>query len=163
MRVRSSRPTDQAFILALTNRLAEFAVPPWRTAAEICSADHRILLQALHHPTPEMSILIAEEVPGQALGYVFSNTRQDYFTGEPHAHVEILAVETGAEGRGVARGLMAAAESWASERGYRRITLNVFPANERARSLYDRLGYEPETVHYHKLLPAATSMATGPR
>lgn len=120
-------------------------------------------MRALHHPTPEMSILIAEDVAGEALGYVFSTTRQDYFTGEPHAHVEILAVTTHAEGGGVARALMAAAESWASERGYRRITLNVFPANERARTLYDWLGYEPETVHYHKLLPAATSMGTAPR
>jgi ribosomal protein S18 acetylase RimI-like enzyme len=159
--IRPGRPTDQAFILALTERLSGFAVPHWRTPAEICSADHRILMQALHHPTPEVSLLVAEEPPGVPLGFVLSTTRQDYFTGESHAHVEVLAVEVSAEGRGVARRLMAAAESWAAERGYRRITLNVFPANERARVLYDRLGYEPETVHYHKLLPVARPAITG--
>lgn len=161
--IRPGQLTDQAFLLALTERLADFAVPPWRTAAEICSSDHRILLQALHHPTPDTSILIAEEPPGKPLGYVFSATRQDYFTRESHAHIEILAVDAAAEGRGVARTLMAAAEKWAAEQGYRRITLNVFPANERARGLYDRLGYEPETIHYHKSLPAGRTMATDRR
>ena len=34
-RIRRPDPsTDQAFLLALTERLAEFAVPQWRTRAE---------------------------------------------------------------------------------------------------------------------------------
>jgi len=150
--IRPAQPHDEAFLLALTERLSAFPVPPWRTAAEIARSDHRILLQALHHPTAETSVLVAQDVDVGRLGYVFATTRKDYFTGEPHAHVEVLAVEAQAEGRGVARQLMAAVEEWARQRGYRRITLNVFPANERARVLYERLGYQPETIHYHKEL-----------
>ena len=137
--------------MRLTERLAAFPVPGWRTPAEVTAADRRILLQALHSPGPEGSILIAEEPEGPA-GYIFSTTRQDYFTGESHAHVEILVVEQLAEGRGIGRFLIGAAEAWARARGYGRITLNVFAANQRAKALYEHLGYGAETVHYHKYL-----------
>jgi GNAT superfamily N-acetyltransferase len=47
---------------------------------------------------------------------------------------------------------MDAIEQWAMRRGYTWVTLNVFDGNARARALYDRLGYEPETIHYRKVL-----------
>jgi GNAT superfamily N-acetyltransferase len=152
VKLRAAAPADEAFILRLTDQLAAFAVPRWRTAAEIAAADHIVLLDALHEPEPETSLLVAEEEPGNPLGYVFSSTREDYFTHERHAHVEVLAVEPSAQGKGVGRLLMDAAEAWARSRGYRRITLNVFAQNERARQIYERFGYEPETVHYLKEL-----------
>ena len=149
--LRPARPADEPFLLQLTGRLARFPVPAWRTPEQIQAADHKILREALHSPTPEVSILIVEE-DGQPAGFVFSTTRKDYFTGAPHAHVEVLAVADGAEGRGLAGVLMAAAEDWARGRGYSHVTLNVFAANSRARGLYERLGYRPETLHYLKPL-----------
>ena len=77
-------------------------------------------------------------------------TQEDYFTHEPVPHIEVLAVDPAAQGRGVARALMHAAESWAREQGFERISLNVWVQNERARGLYEHLGYEPETMHYLK-------------
>ena len=59
-----------------------------------------------------------------------------------------------AQGAGVGRALMAAAEAWAAARGDTFITLNVFDANRRARAVYHRLGYVPETIHYRKSLVA---------
>ncbi len=59
-------------------------------------------------------------------------------------------MEDGAERQGVARSLMDAVEHWAKRRGYAWVTLNVFDRNTRAKGLYDRLGYLPETVHYRK-------------
>ena len=152
MRIRPAAPPDEAFILRLSDQLSAFPVPAWRTAAEIAAADHMILLDALHQPTPETSLLVAEDAPDKPAGYVFTSTHEDYFTHERHAHVEVLAVEPAARRRGVGQTLMAAAEEWARSRGYRRITLNVFAQNERARQFYDRLGYQPETVHYHREL-----------
>jgi ribosomal protein S18 acetylase RimI-like enzyme len=64
--------------------------------------------------------------------------------------VEILALAPEAEGRGIARVLMQAAEDWSREQGYSRVTLNVFATNQRALGLYEHLGYRPETVHYLK-------------
>ncbi len=152
MKIRAAAPADEAFILRLTEQLGAFSVPHWRSAAEIAAADHIILLDALHEPEPATSLLIAEAEAGKPLGYVFSSTREDYFTHERHAHVEVLVVEPAAQGQGVGRRLMDAAEEWARNRGYRRVTLNVFAQNDRARQMYERFGYEPETVHYLKEL-----------
>ena len=64
----------------------------------------------------------------------------------------MLAVARDAEGRGVGGALMRAAEDWARERGYGKLTLNVFEGNARARAVYAHLAYRPETMRYIKFL-----------
>ncbi|MEP6573713.1 MAG: GNAT family N-acetyltransferase [Gemmatimonadota bacterium] len=150
--IRPAAATDEGFLLGLTNRLSAFPVPHWRSEMEIAVSDHHLILGALAAPTPDTSLLIAELEDGRSVACILTTTRADYFTQEAHAHVEVLAVDESAEGRGIGRALMDAAEGWAVSRGYRRITLNVFAANERARGVYEHLGYEPETVRYHKVL-----------
>ena len=150
--VRPARPDDRTFLLALTDELGAFPVPSWRSVAEIGAADRGILEAAIMTPGPDSLVLVAELGDGTPAGGVFASTRTDYFTGERHAHIEVLAVSPAARGRGVAAMLMREAERWASDRGDRVITLNVFDANTRARALYERLGYEAETVHYRKSL-----------
>ena len=154
--IRSAESADEAFLLGLTPELAAFPLPPWRTALEIDRADHAILLSALRRPSPDTAILVAESAAGHRLGFVFVSTKTDYFTSERHGHVEVVAVAAGAQGRGVGRALMAAAERWAALRGDGVITLNVFDANTRAREVYARLGYVPETIHYRKALAPAS-------
>ena len=156
--LRPATAADEPFLLGLTKRLAAFPVPPWRTAAEIAAADHPILLEALHQPTPETVILVAEEPPASPAGYVLVTTETDYFSGQLHAHIEIVAVTPAAEGHGLGRLLLESAEGWARQRGYTQITLNVFATNQTARAVYERLGYRPETVRYWKAVgppPAA--------
>jgi len=151
--IRPARHDDEAFLVSLMPRLADFPLPAWRTADEIARGDRPILLDALHGKVEHSAILVAELSPGgERAGYVFATTKHDYFTRLAHAHVEVLAVEAGAERRGVARALMAAIEEWARRRGHTWLTLNVFDRNTRAKALYDALGYEPETVHYRKAL-----------
>lgn len=152
LRIRAAHAADEAFLLALTARLADFPLPSWRTAREIADADHQLLLDALHQPREDAVILVAEDAAGGARGYVFLTTRSDYFTGRPFAHVEVLAIEVVAQGSGAARALMEAGEAWARGRGYAGVTLNVFANNDRARGLYEHLGYQPETLHYLKAL-----------
>jgi ribosomal protein S18 acetylase RimI-like enzyme len=79
-------------------------------------------------------------------------TLEDYFTGEQHGHVSVIAVTRAAEGRGVGRALMAYAERWARERGHSRLTLSVFESNRRAQKLYERAGFEVEMRRYTKQL-----------
>ena len=47
---------------------------------------------------------------------------------------------------------MRAAEGWAREQGYRKLTLTVFEANHPARAVYEHLGYALETLRYVKIL-----------
>ena len=151
--IRSARHDDEAFLLSLLPRLADFPLPEWRTADEIARGDRPILLDALHGRIEHAAILVAELSPGgERAGYVLATTKHDYFTRAAHAHVEVIAVTPEAERRGVARALMDAIEEWARRRGYRHVTLNVFDRNTRAKALYDSLGYEVETVHYRKAL-----------
>ena len=64
----------------------------------------------------------------------------------------MIAVTEAAEGRGAGAALMGAAEDWARARGYAKLTLNVFEGNHRARRVYERFGYQVETLRYVKLL-----------
>ena len=155
--IRPATPADHDALIALTARLADFPRPAWRTAHEIAVADNGILLAAVAAPGADTVVLVSVAAGAALDGVVFVATKTDYFTGERHGHVEVLAVAPQAQGRGVARALMAAAESWAHARGDDFITLNVFDANVRARGLYARLGYVPETVHYRKALRADPS------
>ncbi len=155
-RFRPATHDDEASLLSLTARFAAFPVPPWRTAEEIVRADHPILLDALRRPAPQSLILIVEQPEGTPAGYVFVTTETDYFSNQRHAHVEILAVAPHVQGVGLGRALLDQAEDWAVRQGYRQITLNVFARNERARQVYEHLGYQPETVHYWKALVPPT-------
>ncbi len=161
--LRPARPADEPALMALLPGLADFPVPDWRTARQIADADTRILLDALAHPDPGTLVLVAEGDGGAILGFLFATTKQDYFTGTPHAHIEVIVVSDAARGQGLARTLIEAAEQWAARRGYASITLNVFDRNTRAKSVYERLGYAPETTHYIKPLdPMGTRAERAP-
>ena len=152
IRLRPGHPDDERAVLRLAARLADFPVPSWRTAEEIARADDDILRAQLMAPRADALLLVAELVPGTPVGCVLVTTRNDYFTHQPQAYVEVLAVDVAAEGQGVASALMAAAEEWARARGVRRISLTVWEPNAKARRFYDRSGYQPETLQYRKEL-----------
>ena len=61
--------------------------------------------------------------------------------GEPFSSVPRLCVSPGAQGAGVGRGLMAAVEAWAKQRGYADIRLDAFSQNPHALRMYAGLGY----------------------
>ena len=61
--------------------------------------------------------------------------------GEPAAAVHRLMVHPAAQGRSLAKLLMAHAESLARAQGFRSIHLDCFAANPAALALYERLGY----------------------
>ena len=151
-RVRPARPSDRGFILGITPRLAQgFELPPWRTAREVVQAESATLENALRPGSERAVLLVAEDTESEPGGYVYVNVETDYF-GRTHAHIEILTVSSSAEGRGAGRTLVEAAEEWARFEGLDLITLNVFANNQRARSVYERLGYAPESLHYVKPL-----------
>src|SRR5262249_12120451 len=137
---------------ATAERLTAFGPPPWRTSREIVEGEARVLAAFFVTPPAGTSLLVAEETDGSPLGFAYLEVLRDYFLGEEHGHIGILAVAEKAEGRGAGRALLDAAERWAEERGYRRLTLNVFEGNARARAVYAHRGYRPESLRYVKFL-----------
>lgn len=149
--IRPARPPDRRFVLALADRLADFDPPVWRTSQEIAEGDRRALADEFNDPPGDHGLFVAE-LDARPAGCLLMWTLQDYFSGERHAHISVIAVTREAEGRGVGAALMAHAESWARARGSRRLTLSVFASNHRAQRLYERSGYEVEMLRYVKVL-----------
>ncbi len=149
--IRPAAPADRAAVLALADRLADFELPPGRTAREIQVADHHLFDAQFAAPSPDVLFLVAEEA-GAVLGTLFANIREDYFTRAPYAYVEVLAVSEAAAGTGIAGRLMDQVEKWARARRIARVELAVFANNRRARGFYEHLGYRAETMRYVKAL-----------
>jgi GNAT superfamily N-acetyltransferase len=150
-RVRPARPADRAFVLGLVPRLVDgFELPLWRTPEEVIQAETATLAAALEAIPAGAELLVAESPTGVPGGFIYLEQHLDYFRGLPHAHVSVLAVAVEAEGQGVGRLLLEAADRWTRQRGLAMLTLNVFAGNSRARSVYERLGFAPETLKYVK-------------
>jgi GNAT superfamily N-acetyltransferase len=152
MKIRPAVPGDHTFVLAAAERLASFGPPAWRSAQEIVEGERRTLRASFPAPPEGSSLLVAESEEGESLGFAYLERLQDYYTLEAHGHVGILVVAEAAAGKGVGSALMRAAEAWAREQRYRKLTLNVFEGNQPARAVYDHLGYTPETLRYVKIL-----------
>lgn len=78
--------------------------------------------------------------------------RIDVETDTGEFYIDAFAVFAEYGGRGYGQELIAAAERWAIELGERRIALNVDKTNERAHSLYQRLGFREDkemTINGH--------------
>jgi GNAT superfamily N-acetyltransferase len=152
VQVRPAAATDRPFVLGIVPRLRAFGTPPLRPAVALDAAERRALERALETPTEDATLLVAELDDAGPAGVAYAETAVDYFTGERHGHLAIIAVSETGEGRGVGRALLQAVEEWASRRSYRFVTLNVFAGNGRARRVYERAGYAPDTIRYYKEL-----------
>jgi ribosomal protein S18 acetylase RimI-like enzyme len=152
MRIRPVRSEDRSIVLALTERLSAFGPPPWRTSEEVHRREIRELTRAIDRLKPEEALFVAEDATGAIAGFIYLETRTDYFNERPHGHIGVIVVAGEAEGSGVGRALLEQAEAWSRERGYGWITLTAFHGNARARQIYERNGYQSELITYRKAL-----------
>jgi ribosomal protein S18 acetylase RimI-like enzyme len=95
---------------------------------------------------------VAVDANNAVLGLSLVRLREEMLSHEPSAHLEVLAVAREAEGKGIGRALIVAAENAAQERGALTMTLHVFANNTRARHVYEELGYSGEIIRYIKEL-----------
>ena len=150
--IRPATPDDCAVILALVPRLVAFGPPPWRDPAAMIATDQRVLDALLRNPPAGTVFFVAQDDTGQVLGFIHLQPGHDYYQAAPHGHISDVIIAPHAEGRGVARALIAQGEAWAQAQGYGWLTLNVFSQNQRARDLYAKLGYGADIVKYVKPL-----------
>ena len=149
--VREGTSADRDFVIDTARRFAAFGPPSWRSALEVVAGEVRCLDEFFDGRLQDRTLVIVEDDETPA-GFVFLEPAVDYFSGEPHGHLGMIAVTAGAEGQGIGTALMRAAEDWARRRGYAKLTLNVFEGNTRARTMYERFGYNVETIRYIKTL-----------
>jgi ribosomal protein S18 acetylase RimI-like enzyme len=147
--VRAARRADTEWIRLLIPRLHEFGPPDYRPVAQMDAAEAEATVAAVDGGE-RRTVLIAEDASAVRLGFIHLETAVDFFTHEAHAHISTFVVSPESAHRGVGRLLIAAAEAWARERGYRLLTLNVFERNEAARRLYERCGFAIDTIKYLK-------------
>lgn len=155
MRGVSLRPytqEDTEFVLGVLPRFVEFA-PPAKDRTGLMAANATLTRTELENlEVPGTAAFIAEGTDGRRLGYISLKTELEPSTGANIGYISGIAVAQEAEGRGIGKALMNAAESWARSEGYRQIALHVYADNQRARRFYQTLGYVEEVVRMAKVL-----------
>ena len=148
--IRDARPEDRDAIVAIVPRLRAFGAVALYTPEQLDTGE-RVTLERVLEAKPEDDALIVAELDELGVvGVAYAHPETDYFTGETHGHLSIIAVAEAGEGMGVGRALIEAIERWSAASGHRFLTLNVFDNNAHARSFYERAGYAPDTIRYVK-------------
>lgn len=151
MTIRAATSADDAFILGLVERFSAFALPPGRDRDAVDAGIRRDLEHHLRE-RPITSHFFVVEDDGERAGFVHLQEVDDFFGAGLLCHISDLAVASGHESRGLAGRLLAHSESFAREHRCVRLTLGVFPGNERARALYARHGFKPDMLRLGKPL-----------
>lgn len=149
--IRRARPEDARF-------LAEVHVGSWRhayrgllpdTYLDRLSVEDRVGAWRETLADPAWGVFVAE-VDGNIVGFASFGPSRDDDAGQDVGEIPAIYVEPSVLGTGVGRELFAAATAELRQAGYRRATLWVLEANERARRFYEKAGWRWDgTVSRH--------------
>ena len=151
LRIRPAEPADAAELVALATAVSAepegwlLADRRWRSVG-----DERRYIRALRRH-PDAALLVAA-ADGAGLVGRLSITRDPHPASGHVADVGLM-VAASHRRRGVGTALLEAAELWARRGSISKLELHVFPHNEPAIALYEKLGYEREGVrrnHYRR-------------
>ncbi len=149
--LRDAGEMDMPFILSLSPSLAEVAKLYWHKDETVQKFQDDYIIEMLAETKVKNITLIAEK-DGISLGFIHARERGDEISEEICGTVPLLAVTEQAQGTGIGKMLMEAAENWAKAQGFRLLHLEVFSANNHAKDFYQKLGFEQETLHMIKPL-----------
>ncbi len=94
-------------------------------------------------------VFVAEGADGTPVGWIHVFGRR-MLESDPDAEIGGLVVDERLRGRGIGKALMAVAEEWAREKGYRAVCLRSNVIRKEAHEFYKGLGYEVVKTQ-HKL------------
>ena len=149
--IRGARKADMPFIRSLSPILAAGAKLDWHKGETIQKFQDTYIADMLADTAVQNSTLVAEK-EGTLAGFIHVRESKDDISGEACATVPLLAVAANAQGSGIGKLLMQAAENWSKAQGFRLLHLEVFSTNDQARRFYDSLGFKPDTINMIKLL-----------
>lgn len=147
--IQPANTNDVKNIEALLPRLADFDVPANRNPDDLWQGDAQMLRDWAAGSRSDVEVLIAK-ASGKIVGVAIISFRKELLSGEPSAHLEVLALDKSAEGFGIATSLMQHSEELAKANGALSMSLHVFANNSRARALYERQGFNGELLRYSK-------------
>ncbi|MBI2780684.1 MAG: GNAT family N-acetyltransferase [Chloroflexi bacterium] len=150
--IRPATPEDDGALAALEYESAihHATIDPdrWRAMSVSAIAESRRFWQERE---PRDVALVAD-ADGRVVGMVelwLRRPKDPNNARVPRVEAHLgISVASAARGQGVGTALMLAAEEWARAHGADRMDLGVDAANEGAKRLYERLGYE---VHGHRM------------
>ena len=148
--IRAANNNDAEQALALLPALADFEVPKARNPDHLWQGDAKLLKQFFVGETPDTEALVAVDADENVQGIAIYTMRNEFLSGEPSAHLEVLAVDGECRRQGIGRGLIAATEIAAKAKGATSLSLHVFTNNERARGLYVAAGFDEELLRCYK-------------
>ncbi len=149
---RPARKGDGESILALMPRLAAFDIPASRNPEHLWKHDAAMFRRWLAGEADDCLVHVVEGEGDDIVGFAMATLRAELLSRAPSAHLEAIAVAEGAERKGIGRLLLDAVEHDARSRGALTMTLHVFATNTRARTFYERSGYDGELMRYIKPL-----------
>ncbi len=80
------------------------------------------------------------------VGCLWVGNAVDQVSGDRLGHIFLLYVAPEHRRQGIGSALVTLAENWARERGDKQISLQVFTTNKPAVNLYEKLGYQNQSV-----------------
>ncbi|HXA92056.1 MAG TPA: GNAT family N-acetyltransferase [Steroidobacteraceae bacterium] len=139
-----ARLDDASLIAAMSSRLIEAGLAPSWPAERVA-----------RHIRHAESVVLAARSSGRVVGFAIMQF------GDTSAHLNLLAVETSHQRRGLGRGLVRWLEESAVVAGTFVIELELRATNERARAFYATLGYREtgRVAGYYQSVEDAIRMA----
>ena len=145
-KIQEAESHHREAVLKLLPRLAGFQIPKERKPEEFWQGDAVLVKQHFDEKHMDTRIWIAVDETDHVLGTLLLRFNQDPLNEQNNVHVEVLVVSQQAEGNGVASQLLKIAEAETRKQQALSLSLNVFSNNERARSLYQKFGFDEEMI-----------------
>jgi ribosomal protein S18 acetylase RimI-like enzyme len=149
-------PADAPALAALINQAYRGPATPqtWTTESHLLDgpriSESHVLKMATQSHDNQAALLKYEAGTGVIQGCVYLEVNEDFL------YLSTLAVAPGAQGQGVGRQLLAAAEDYARQHGCTRVLMSVLSARPELLAWYERHGYQrtgkseafPDTIEF---------------
>ncbi len=146
LNVREANLSDEADQAAFCAMLKMYYADPFGGDTPIPPGRAETAAQDLsEHPTAVVFLAFHGDSP---VGYTLAFMGYSSFAAKPLLNLHDVAVVPEARGQGVGRALLDTAESYARDAGCVKLTLEVLDDNDRARSLYRKVGFEDQSLRF---------------
>jgi len=150
--IRAATPEDEAALLELMPRLADFEVPAVRDSKDLWFGDSRLMQKVLAGTAENSHVLVATDAENKAIAIAMYTIKPELLSSATSAHLEALAVHPQHLRQGLAKKLIDVCTTECRQKGAECMSLHVFGNNTRARALYKACGFDEELIRCYKPL-----------